>query len=175
MRLLTISFLTLFLCISLSAADVPREAPPLKFTTIDGKSMSMEDLKGRVVAVMFFNTNCSHCQKTTQILNPIYQRLKPKGLEIIGLATNASAATDIESFRQRFGPRFPLTVSSSFECKRYAGLSVMANFYVPYMFFVDRNGQIRYEHPGGDPFYKNQAENIQSELETLLAEPAKTS
>ncbi len=175
MRLLTLSFLTLFLCLSLSAGDVPREAPPLKFTTIDGKSMSMEDLKGKVVAVMFFQTTCPHCQQTTQILNPIYQRLKDKGLEIVGLAINESAVTDIEGFRQKFGARFPLVVSSRFECLRFAGLSVMTrNFYVPWMFFVDRNGQIRYEHQGGDKaFFSNQAQNIQSELETLLNEPAK--
>jgi peroxiredoxin len=174
MRLLTISFLTLFLCLSLSAGDVPRQAPPLKFTTIDGQSMSMEDLKGKVVAVMFFQTTCPHCQNTTQILNPIYQRLKDKGLEIVGLAINESAVTDIEGFRQKFGARFPLVVSSRFECARFAGLSLMAKFFVPYMLFVDRNGQIRYEHQGGDKaFFNNQAQNIQSELETLLNEPAK--
>ena len=176
MRILTISFVALLLCLSLGAADLPREAPPLKFTTIDGRAMSLEDLKGKVVAVMFFQTTCPHCQQTTQILNPIYQQFKDQGFEIVGLAINKSAATDIDEFRNKYGARFPLTVSSGFECKRFAGLSVMAKFYVPYMFFIDRNGQIRHEHQGGDrEFYKNQAANIQAELEVLLAEPAKTS
>lgn len=174
-RFLTISFLTLSLCLSLGAGEIPREAPPLKFTTIDGKAMSMADLKGKVVAVMFFQTTCPHCQQTTQILNPIYQRLKDKGLEIVGLAINESAASDIADFRQKYGARFPLTVSSRFECARFAGLSVMAKFYVPYMLFVDRNGQVRYEHQGGDKaFFSDQAANIQVELEALLNEPAKT-
>ena len=49
----------------------------------------------------------------------------------------------------------------------------MARFYVPYMFFIDRNGRIRHEHEGGDrQFYSNQAVNIQAELEALLNEPA---
>ena len=173
MRALKVSLIALILCVSLTAGEVPRAAPSLKFTTVDGETMSLEDLKGKVVAVMFFSTTCPHCHKTTQILNPIYTRLRPRGLEIIGLAMNESAATDIEEFRRNFGANFPLTVSSRFECARFAGLSLMARFYVPYMFFIDRNGQIRHEHEGGDrQFYSNQAVNIQAELEALLNEPA---
>ena len=177
MQVLKISLIALILSLSLTAGEVPRPAPPLKFTTIDGQSMSLEELKGKVVAVMFFQTTCPHCQKTTQILNPIYSRLKKKGLEIVGLAINKSAATDIEEFRRKYGANFPLTISSRYETTRFAGLSVMSRFYVPYMFFVDRKGVIRHEHGGGDKeFYANQAANIQAELEALLAEaPGKTS
>ena len=50
----------------------------------------------------------------------------------------------------------------------------MAKFYVPYMFFLDRQGNIRGDHPGEDrEFYSAQAKNIEAELEKLLAEPAK--
>lgn len=177
MRVLKVLLIGLILSLSMTAGEVPRPAPPLKFTTIDGQSMSLEDLKGKVVAVMFFQTTCPHCQKTTQILNPIYSRLRAKGLEVVGLAINKSAATDIEEFRRTYGANFPLTVSSRYETTRFAGLSVMSRFYVPYMFFIDRKGVIRFEHGGGDKeFYSNQAGNIQSELETLLAEtPGKTS
>ena len=169
--------LSLTLTAALTAGEVPRPAPALKFTTIDGQSMSLAELKGKVVAVMFFQTTCPHCQKTTQILNPIYSRLRAKGLEVLGLAINKSAATDIEEFRRKYGANFPLTISSRYETTRFAGLSVMSRFYVPYMFFIDRKGVIRFEHGGGDKaFYSDQAGNIQSELETLLAEaPGKTS
>jgi peroxiredoxin len=171
MRVLKVLLIAFILSLSLTAGEVPRPAPALKFTTIDGQSMSLADLKGKVVAVMFFQTTCSHCQKTTQILNPIYSRLKKKGLEIIGLAINKSANTDIEEFRRKYGAHFPLTISSRYETTRFAGLSVMSKFYVPYMFFIDRKGVIRYEHRGGDKeFFSNQAGNIQAELEALLAE-----
>ncbi len=159
---------------TLPAGKIPRPSPPLKFTTIDGRAMSLEQLRGKVVVAMFFNTNCPHCQEATKVLNPLYARMKSRGLEIVGLAINRSAAADLATFHQTYQVLFPLAVSSRFECTRFAGLSVMSRFFVPYMFFLDREGKIRAEHPGGDrEFYAAQAKNIEAELEKLLAEPAK--
>ena len=168
------TLLVLLIASALPAAEVPRPAPPLKFTTIDGRDLSLEQLRGKVVVAMFFNTDCPHCQETTKILNPLYAKMKARGLEIVGLAINRSAATSLATFQQTYQVQFPLTISSRFECTRFAGLSVMAKFYVPYMFFLDRQGNIRADHPGEDrEFYSAQAKNIEAELEKLLAEPAK--
>jgi peroxiredoxin len=168
------TLLVLLIASALPAGEVPRPAPPLKFTTIDGRDLSLEQLRGKVVVAMFFNTDCSHCQETTKILNPLYAKMKARGLEIVGLAINRSAATSLATFQQTYQVQFPLTISSRFECTRFAGLSVMAKFYVPYMFFLDRQGNIRGDHPGEDKaFYSAQAKNIEAELEKLLAEPAK--
>jgi len=46
MRVLKVSLIALILCVSLTAGEVPRPAPALKFTTVDGETMSLEDLKG---------------------------------------------------------------------------------------------------------------------------------
>lgn len=177
MRILKPTLVTLLMLLivsALPAGEVPRPAPPLKFTTIDGRQMSLEELRGKVVVAMFFYTTCPHCQETTKILNPLYAKMKSRGLEIVGLAINRSAATDLATFQQTYQVQFPLTISSQFECTRFAGLSVMAKFYVPYMFFIDRQGNIRSGHPGRDKeFWAAQAKNIEAELEKLLAEPAK--
>ena len=168
------TLLVLLIASALPAGEVPRPAPPLQFTTIDGRDLSLDQLRGKVVAVMFFYTTCPHCQETTKILNPLYAKMKSRGLEIVGLAINRSAATDLATFQQTYQVQFPLSISSRFECTRFAGLSVMAKFYVPYMFLLDRQGNIRGDHPGTDKaFYGALAKNIEAELEKLLAESAK--
>lgn len=172
MRLLTILTLALMLSGSVWAGDVPRPAAPLTLKTFDGQQVSLDDLKGKVVAVMFFSTTCPHCQQTTQLLNPIYSQWKSRGLEILGFAMNPEATAGLPAFKQKYNVQFPLGLVTKSEFTRFAEISVMARFYVPYMMFVDRNGVIREEHPGGDkPFYDNQDANLKASLDRLLSEP----
>ena len=122
---------------------------------------------------MFFLTTCPHCQKTAQLLNPIYEKWKPRGLEILALAMDRSPATDLEAFATKYGVKFPLALSTRSTCTEFAQISVMSRFFVPYMFFVDRQGQVREEHPGQDrEFYRNQSESITTLLDNLLKEPS---
>lgn len=172
MRLLTILTLASMLSGSVWAGDVPRPAAPLTMKAFDGQQVSLDDLKGKVVAVMFFSTTCPHCQQTTQLLNPLYSQWKSRGLEILGFALNPEATAGLPEFKQKFNVQFPLGLATRSEMTRFAEISVMARFYVPYMMFVDRNGVIREEHPGGDkPFYDKQEANLKASLDRLLSEP----
>ena len=112
MRLAKALLLIPALALTLFAGDVPRAAVPLKMTTLEGKSISLEQLRGKVVVVMFFNTDCPHCQKTTQILNPIYEQWKSRGLEILGLAMNPSASYNLAEFGKKYGATFPLALTT---------------------------------------------------------------
>jgi thiol-disulfide isomerase/thioredoxin len=133
-------------------------------------------LRGKVVAVMFFSTDCPHCQQTTQVLNPIYAEWKARGLEILGLAVNDSAAGNLKQFKEKFGAQFPLGLTTRAEWSRVGEFSVMHNPYVPYMLIVDRNGMIREEHPGQDrAFWLEQEKKLRESFDTLLKEPAKKS
>ena len=180
-KVLTLLALAGATAFTLVAGDIPRPAAPLKVTTLDGKTVSLEEYRGKVVAVMFFLTTCSHCQDTTKVLGPIYDEWKSRGLEILGLAIDRnkpgsfdpSPIKKLASFAGKYKVRYPLGLSSTATVKRFAQMSVVERFYVPFMFFVDRNGKVRAEHPGGDrAFYRNQATNIRTILDTLLKEPA---
>ena len=80
----------------------PRPAPKLEFTSMDGQKVSLADLKGKVVLVMYFSTDCQHCQTAAQTLAPIYKELKPKGFEILGLAMNPTAKQNLGAFRDNY-------------------------------------------------------------------------
>jgi peroxiredoxin len=161
--------------LTLQAGKVPRPAAPLEAKTIDGRTITLNDLKGKVVAVMFFSTDCPHCQNTTQLLNPIYAEWKARGLEILGMAVNPNANTNLKAFAEQFGAKFPLALSSTSECNRFSEESVMRRFTVPYLLFVDRQGQVREEHPGADrDFWVGQQQNIPAVLDALLKERPKS-
>lgn len=176
MRTAKILALSLLVSLTVFAAEVPRPAPDFEVKTLDGSTLSLEDLRGKVVLVMFMSTDCPHCQRTTQILNPIYLQWKSRGLEIVSVAINPAAAGNLEAFARKYNVQFPLALGTRADCTRFANISVMSRFYVPYVFIVDRNGVIRKEHPGGDrKFFQDQENNFRTELDALLKESEKTS
>ena len=157
------------------AADVPRQAPPLQVTTPDGGTMSLQSFKGKVVLLEFFLTSCPHCQRTATVIAPVYQEMRSRGLEVLAVAINPDAKQQIPMFRQRFNATYPIAIGTSDLVKTFADISAVQQFFVPYIFLIDRKGVIRYEHEGRDnAFYQNEGVNLRAELDTLLKEPATT-
>ena len=153
------------------AGSVPREAPSLSLRTSTGSTVTLESLRGKVVAVLWISTDCPHCQETCETLAPIYEEFSKDGLEILGMAVNQNAPGNIDDFKKEHKVAFPIGVSNRSDWMRFADLSVMARTYVPYMMIVDRNGTIRYEHTGRDQeFWENQEEQFRNEVGELLAE-----
>ena len=63
-----------------------RQAPPLDGQTLDGRTLTLEQLRGKPVLVTFWATTCSSCIEEIPHLTALYRELNPKGLEIIGVA-----------------------------------------------------------------------------------------
>lgn len=63
-----------------------KQAPELSFTTLDGRQVSLADLRGRPVLVTFWATTCPGCMEEMPHLIDLYRELNPRGLEIIGVA-----------------------------------------------------------------------------------------
>ena len=61
-------------------------APNVIFTTIEGKKISMASLKGKVVLVNFWASDCRACVTEMPALASTYHLYKDKGFEIIAVA-----------------------------------------------------------------------------------------
>ncbi len=156
------------------AGDAPRTAPPFEVQTSSGAAISIQSLRGKVVLLEFFLTECSHCQRTAGDLEPIYKEWRPRGLEVVSVAINPDAKERIPEFVRRFGVTYPIGLGNSGMIRTFGDLSAVMQVLVPYIFIIDRRGAIRHEHPGGDSaFFDNEAVNLRTELDTLLKESAK--
>ncbi|MES2502331.1 MAG: TlpA disulfide reductase family protein, partial [Pseudomonadota bacterium] len=60
--LIPIAILALLVFLGLSLSN-KSQAPDITFTTIEGKKISMADLKGKVVLINFWATDCPGCIK----------------------------------------------------------------------------------------------------------------
>ena len=76
MMLQTIRAATLALAVAALAGADPRPAQPFDLPGYDGRRVTLEDLKGGPSVLMFFSTDCPHCQQTSERLAPVYKALQ---------------------------------------------------------------------------------------------------
>jgi len=151
------------------AGELPRQAGELSLKTISGEQITLGSLKGKVVAVMFFSTDCPHCQSTAEKLAPIYAEYKPKGLEILALAVNPSAAANLGEFVSNHKVKFPIGLTTRSTWDLFAGLSIMSRHYVPHLLIIDKQGAIVEDHPGEDrAFWADQEARVRATFDALL-------
>jgi len=63
-------------------------APELKLPDSEGNFYSLRQVNAKFTLLYFWEPDCSHCQKTTPILNKdLYQVMKSKGIEIFAVLT----------------------------------------------------------------------------------------
>lgn len=96
-------------------------APEVTFTTIDGKQISMAALKGKVVIVNFWATDCPGCIKEMPELINTYKQYRQKGLEIIAVAMHYDQATQVLNYSNAQSLPFPVTHDTTAEISNKFG------------------------------------------------------
>jgi peroxiredoxin len=61
-------------------------APEISLPNMDGKTVNLSDLKGKIVLLDFWASWCGPCRNNNPHLSKFYKKYHPKGLEIIGIS-----------------------------------------------------------------------------------------
>lgn len=125
--------LLLFLGLNLSNKS---QAPAVTFTTIEGKKISMADLKGKVVLVNFWATDCPGCIKEMPDLIKTYNNYKTKGLEIISVAMPYDPPAQVLNYTRQKSLPFPVMHDGLSEVTQaFGGVNL-----TPTAFIFDKQG-----------------------------------
>lgn len=123
---------------------VGASAPTYASRTVDGDSIALADLTGKVVLLNIWATWCKPCREEIPALETLFQRHRAEGFEVIGVSIDApSEAARLRPFVTELGASYPLwhdpddRVSSTF-----LALGVPASY------LVDRDGILRWRHMG---------------------------
>jgi peroxiredoxin len=136
-------------------------APPFLVTTLEGKQVSLESLRGQVVLLNFWATWCAPCRIEMPGFERVYQAKKNQGFVIVGLSTDWGASADAREYVARRGVTFPVAMASGEIVRSYGGIRT-----IPTSILIDRNGRARYTVTG---IFAEPA--LRLAVNRLLAEP----
>ena len=120
---------------------IDRPAPDLTLPTLDGGSIRLADLRGKIVLVNFWATWCEPCKTETPDLVAASAEFRDRGLVIIGinLTDQDKSMDEIRKFVQRYQIPYPIALDPDQQAQR-----AFAMFAIPVSYFIDSSGRIRY-------------------------------
>jgi thiol-disulfide isomerase/thioredoxin len=95
-------------------AGAGKPEPDLKLKDLDGKDVSLADLKGKVVFVNFWATWCDPCRVEIPWLIEMQGKYGPRGFTVVGVAMDEDGKSAVAPFvaKERFdvnGQKLPMT------------------------------------------------------------------
>jgi len=131
----------------------------LKFTALDGRSVDVEKMRGKVVLVDFWATWCGPCVGELPHVRDAYEKLHPRGFEIVGISfdQNKEALSSFVEKEHMPWPQFFDGAGWGNQFGREFGINA-----IPTMWLVDKKGLLRDQEARG---------GLEQKVEKLLAEP----
>ena len=128
-----------------------KAAPELELRGIKGDTVSLEQLKGKVVLLYVWFTGCPPCMKETPDLVSLYHELSARGFDIVGanadrfLGLSYDDQMRLRYIRER-KIEFPIVHWTRESDKAYGGISIY-----PALFLIDRKGLVSHHWIGYVP------------------------
>src|SRR5262249_353208 len=106
-------------------------------TTPSGASLSLSELRGKVVLLNFWATWCVPCRKEMPAIEALYQRYKDRGLEVVAISLDKIEAAPVEAFVKDMGVTYRVVLDP-----RWAAAGTYGVRGLPATFLLDRTGNV---------------------------------
>jgi len=110
-------------------------APSFTLRGVDGKSVALSDLRGKVVLMDFWATWCAPCVQELPDLQKLNAQFASRGLVVVGM-TISSPAADVKRMKAAKGLSYPLLMADDKTVAAYNGVPP------PKTLLIDRTGHI---------------------------------
>ena len=126
------------------ASALAQAVPAQGFTlpNLDGKTVSLQDYRGKIVYLDFWASWCVPCRTSFPWMSSMHDKYAKDGLVIIGVTVDASPAT-AKQFLQRNPANFVIAHDRNGKIADMYKISAM-----PTSFLIDRQGNIIDTHYG---------------------------
>ena len=137
-------------------------APGVTFTSLKGERVSTADLRGHVVLVNFWATDCPTCVKEMPRMVTTYNKYQKQGLEFVAVAMRHDPPNYVINYTEKNALPFRVTLDPLGEAAKAFGNVRLT----PTTIVIDKRGNIISRILGEPDFTK-----LEALIEQKLAEP----
>ncbi len=150
------------LAASAVALDRGTRAPEIGMRDLEGNTVTIASLRGRVVVVDFWASWCVPCADSMPLYQRLYETYRERGLTIIGVSQD-QRVDNARTFAGRHRLSFPVVFDEGHAiANRYAPPRM------PTSYLIDRTGIVRHVHAG---YRSSDAAQLESQVQALLNQP----
>ncbi|HEY6121446.1 MAG TPA: redoxin domain-containing protein, partial [Pyrinomonadaceae bacterium] len=117
-------------------SSTAQPAPDVQFTKLDGGSLKLADLRGRVVLLNFWATWCIPCRSEIPALSAMQKDLEARGLSVVGVSYDDTADL-VREFQKDIKQEYAIVLGG-----KDVGSQLPASP-LPTSYIIDREGRIR--------------------------------
>ncbi len=159
------------LCLALAAVVSARSffkigepAPNFTLTSITGETVSMQDLKGKVIVLGLFHI-CEPCLMQGSNLQRVHEATKGRNVAVVGVNSSGDSREDVTEFLGTFPVRvtYPYLLDPDKQTDKLYG----GGRFIPNVYIIDQRGVIRWQRVGNMDLAGPQV--IIAEIDRLLA------
>ena len=135
--LIPLAIIGLLIFLGFSLTQKP-QAPDINFVTLEGKTIPMSSLQGKMVLVNFWATDCPGCIAEMPGLIQTYNEYKNKGFEVVAVAMSYDPLRQVATYARNNALPFPVSHDSTGEvAQQFNEVRV-----TPTSFIIDKQGRI---------------------------------
>ena len=143
------------------ASSAPSPAPDVSYTLLDGSQSTTRGLRGKVVLVNFWATDCAPCVKDMPQFAATHEKFKARGLETLAVAMSYDPPAQVIRFAESRKLPFGVAIDNTGAIARSFGDVELT----PTSVLINRRGEIVRRYVGAPDFVA-----LRKLVEQLLAE-----
>ena len=117
-------------------------APDLSGKTIDGNALDVASFKGKVVVLNLWGSWCAPCRAEAPNLEKVYQDLKAKDVQFVGINTRDAQVANARAFEKQYGVSFPSLYDPTGKLMLRFKKGTLNPQAIPSTLVLDRRGKI---------------------------------
>lgn len=118
------------------AVALDRPAPDFAVTTLEGRPVRLDELRGQVIVLNLWASWCLPCRQEAVELNRSYDRYNDRGVAFVGIAWNDDEG-EARKFARQYQVEYPLALDVEGRLAIAYGMTG-----VPETFLIDREGRL---------------------------------
>ena len=121
-------------------------APAWKLQDVNGKPVSSEQFKGKVIVIDFWATWCGPCREEIPGYIALQKKYGADKLAIVGMSVDQAGPGVVKAFIEKNGVNYQMVMADEAVTTAFGGMDA-----IPTTFLIDRTGQIRDRKVGSEP------------------------